>query len=418
MYCAGNNITKIQNQLKINRNVIKRTLQEFQLPIKTKSEIIQDTIPELKDKQYLLELYEVQCCSIADIAKKLQTNEQVVKTAFKRFKIKTTNARNKKLIKAIPELNDKKYLHTEYIVNNRSPAQIAKRLKCSSTAVENALRRHKIKTRTHSEAAKLYRATPEQQLNSKIARNLRSRFWIALFGKSKMASAVADLGMSIPEFKHYIANMFYESPSGEPMTWDNYGQWEIDHIRPLSDFDLTSKDQQAEACHYTNLQPLWRSENRAKSNNVIIGAQPKKVPFYLVTGPAGVGKSWVCDQLQGVNYISYDLVPKEQHYHYMVELSKNGKPIVYDPFRKATTIYNRYRHLFDIKIIVINETVDVVKQRLEQRGSKMSREDVAKYVKKFNNTKLFDFSGTSSEVLEFLTKELNNSTFRTINNDK
>ena len=52
------------------------------------------------------------------------------------------------------------------------------------------------------------------------------------------------------------------------MSWDNYGEWHIDHIMPLSTFDLTNPDQLKEACKYTNLQPLWAEDNLHKSSKL------------------------------------------------------------------------------------------------------------------------------------------------------
>lgn len=53
------------------------------------------------------------------------------------------------------------------------------------------------------------------------------------------------------------------------MTWDNYGSaWHVDHIIPLSAYDLTDLEQQREAFHYTNLQPMWAHENMAKGDEV------------------------------------------------------------------------------------------------------------------------------------------------------
>jgi hypothetical protein len=48
------------------------------------------------------------------------------------------------------------------------------------------------------------------------------------------------------------------------MSWDNYGKWHLDHIIPLSSFDLTNREQFLKAAHYTNYQPLWAHENFMK----------------------------------------------------------------------------------------------------------------------------------------------------------
>jgi len=60
----------------------------------------------------------------------------------------------------------------------------------------------------------------------------------------------------------------------EGMTWDNHGVvWEIDHIIPLAAFDLTRKDQQMLANHYTNLRPLWKALNRLKADKIVVTHQ-------------------------------------------------------------------------------------------------------------------------------------------------
>jgi len=96
---------------------------------------------------------------------------------------------------------------------------------------------------------------------------LRTRLSKALLGNFKSGSAVRDLGCSIVELKAYLEERFYSrSTTGEEMTWEARGRygWHIDHVKPLISFDLTDRDQLLEACHYTNLQPLWAEDNYAK----------------------------------------------------------------------------------------------------------------------------------------------------------
>lgn len=47
---------------------------------------------------------------------------------------------------------------------------------------------------------------------------------------------------------------------------EDYPKWEIDHIKPISLFNLTNKDDQLECFNYKNLQPLLMTLNRQKYN--------------------------------------------------------------------------------------------------------------------------------------------------------
>jgi hypothetical protein len=52
----------------------------------------------------------------------------------------------------------------------------------------------------------------------------------------------------------------------EGMTWDNWGEWHIDHIIPLNTFD---KDTPIEVVNsLDNLRPLWAKENLKRSKKV------------------------------------------------------------------------------------------------------------------------------------------------------
>lgn len=87
---------------------------------------------------------------------------------------------------------------------------------------------------------------------------------------TKAGSAVRDLGCTTEELRAYLEAQFRLG-----MSWDNYGKggWEIDHITPLASFDLTDREQFLKACHYTNLQPLWHHENRAKGDKLVVDGE-------------------------------------------------------------------------------------------------------------------------------------------------
>lgn len=97
----------------------------------------------------------------------------------------------------------------------------------------------------------------------KLKRNLRIRLNRALKKNWKSGSAVSDLGCSIDDFKKHLELQFQPG-----MTWENHGEWHIDHIIPLSSFDLTNNEQLKIACNYENLQPLWARDNIIKSDRI------------------------------------------------------------------------------------------------------------------------------------------------------
>ena len=105
----------------------------------------------------------------------------------------------------------------------------------------------------------------DTNIQFKLVTNLRTRINYAILSKRsrKSNSTTNLLGCTIIELKQYLESKFLPT-----MTWENYGAWHIDHIVPLSTFDLTDPEQFAKACHYTNLQPLWAEENSRKHDRL------------------------------------------------------------------------------------------------------------------------------------------------------
>jgi len=105
---------------------------------------------------------------------------------------------------------------------------------------------------------KYHNSSPEL----KIKRMLRKAIRQAINQQSVKKKTQLALGCDIKFLRAYLETRFEEG-----MTWGNYGsEWHIDHVKPLSSFDLSRKPEQLKANHYTNLQPLWASDNLSKGD--------------------------------------------------------------------------------------------------------------------------------------------------------
>lgn len=83
------------------------------------------------------------------------------------------------------------------------------------------------------------------------------------------------VGYTLVELMEHLESQFTKG-----MTWDNYGEWHIDHIRPVSDFNfITHNDSEFKECwSLWNLQPLWAFDNLSKC------AKCEAPPLPLVVG--------------------------------------------------------------------------------------------------------------------------------------
>ena len=78
--------------------------------------------------------------------------------------------------------------------------------------------------------------------------------------KEKQGKTIDELGYSSLQLKEHIESLWIEG-----MSWENYGEWEIDHIKPLTKWEKTSLPSEVNAL--SNLQPLWKEDNIKKYNN-------------------------------------------------------------------------------------------------------------------------------------------------------
>jgi len=101
----------------------------------------------------------------------------------------------------------------------------------------------------------------------RLLNNIGNGVWSCLKGRTKNSRTFSYIDKSPEELMNYLEKQFTEGMSRE-----NYGEWHVDHIRPLASFEFDKyKEGSAEfeallgeAWHYTNLQPLWAADNVSK----------------------------------------------------------------------------------------------------------------------------------------------------------
>ena len=93
-------------------------------------------------------------------------------------------------------------------------------------------------------------------INIRLKDRLSKRLWDAVKGNCKSDKTMKLLGCSVEFLKQHLETQFKPG-----MTWDNYGKWHVDHIRPCCAFNLKLKSEQQKCFNYTNLRPLWAEEN-------------------------------------------------------------------------------------------------------------------------------------------------------------
>jgi len=97
----------------------------------------------------------------------------------------------------------------------------------------------------------------------RLVKSTRSRMCGVLAGK-KDAGALELLGCSAQQLKSHLQAQF-----SQDMSWENFGTyWHADHIIPLAWFDLSDTNQQRWAFHYSNLQPLTKTDNLRKNAKI------------------------------------------------------------------------------------------------------------------------------------------------------
>ena len=109
-------------------------------------------------------------------------------------------------------------------------------------------------------------------------------------------SSTEYLGCNIEMFEKHIGKQFTEG-----ISWENYGEWHIDHKAPLK-YNKPSLEKVAQWLHYTNTQPMWQVKICRKAVDIFL-AKPtlnkndklyKKNPYSYIHRSDSVRKDTLC----------------------------------------------------------------------------------------------------------------------------
>lgn len=110
------------------------------------------------------------------------------------------------------------------------------------------------------EYARLRRSTPQGKIEASVRAGITGslRRKAGRKGKSKTFDALC---YTVTQLIEHLERQFVRG-----MSWDNYGEWHVDHILPVASFnyDTTDDPEFRAAWALSNLRPLWKTDNLVK----------------------------------------------------------------------------------------------------------------------------------------------------------
>lgn len=187
---------------------------------------------------------------------------------------KQPHIKEKESLSRFKKINHYNNIAKEYNLNNKDKIKAKDKIWYENNKYDIAIRKKQYKI-DNRDAINIYtnnysKNRRMEDLNYKLRCYLRSRLSHAVKNNQKVGSAIGDLGCSINKLKIHLQLKFTRNPRNQKqiMTWDNYGEWHIDHKIPLVLFDLANEEEFKNACHYTNLQPMWAKDNIKKGSKI------------------------------------------------------------------------------------------------------------------------------------------------------
>jgi hypothetical protein len=160
-----------------------------------------------------------------------------------------------------PNYNRKKYIRRRELQIQRGECIAPDKEHLAKKDLTEEQRRKKKIQRIIERQRERYEIDPAYAMHMRV----RSRMKYALKAcmAKKSTRSLWLVGCSSHELAAHIESLFKPG-----MSWANRREWHVDHIIPVSAFNLATEEEQRAAFHYTNLQPMWAKDNHRKGAKV------------------------------------------------------------------------------------------------------------------------------------------------------
>lgn len=175
----------------------------------------------------------------------------------RRNKYKTNEEHRKKLIKLATDFKHNKVVERQKIRQDEQSKigfDNKKCIYCTEIKHHDRFRHNRLKCKD----------CERDEPIEKFKRYIRTRIYNCLRYKNKTKHTVDYLGCSSDEYFKWIFNY------NNNCILENHGkEWHIDHVIPISKFDLSDENEQLIAFNWRNTMPLTARENLSKNNKIL-----------------------------------------------------------------------------------------------------------------------------------------------------
>ena len=200
------------------------------------------------------------CCIQIKTIDQFYSKKNICKECFnfkRREKYKNNEEHRKKLINLASDFKHKKVLQNQ-IIKQENQIRIGLNNTqckyCKEIKDKNRFRHNRLKCKD----------CERDEPIEKFKRYIRTRIYNCLRNKKKSIHSVEYLGCSSDEYFKWIFSY------NDSFVLQNHGKvWHIDHVIPISKFDLNDEMQQLIAFNWRNTMPLYSRDNLSKNNKII-----------------------------------------------------------------------------------------------------------------------------------------------------